>query len=68
MTDCLNPNYVPLDPSFYGLSLKEGMWEPVWQEGSPLTHPDKVEETEPEVNDKSENEAIEQDHELLRDS
>ena len=62
MTDCLDLNYVPLDPSSYGLSLTEGLWEPVWYEGSPLPHPDEVEETETEVNDESENEANEQNY------
>ena len=62
MTDCLDLNYVPLGPSSYGLSLKVGLWEPIWYEGSLLPHPDEVEETKPEVNDESENEAIEQDY------
>ena len=68
MTNCLDPNYVPLDPSSYGWSLKEGLWEPVWYEGSPLPHPDEVEENEPEVNDESDDEAIEQDQEFSIDS
>ena len=68
MTNCLDPNYVPLDPSSYGWSLKEGLWEPVWYEGSPLPHPDEVEENEPEVNDESDDEAIEQDQEFSSDS
>ena len=40
----------------------------MWYEGSPLPHPDEVEENEPEVNDESDDEAIEQDQEISSDS
>ena len=38
MSHCLNPNYVPLDPSTHGWKLAETHQEPVWFEGYPLQH------------------------------
>ena len=42
MTNCLNLQYIPLDPSLYGWKIVENRWEPVWFEGSPLPHPDDI--------------------------
>ena len=46
MTHCLDPDYVPLDPSLYGWKLVDNVWDPVWYEGSALPDPSEVEESE----------------------
>ena len=46
MTNCLNANYVPLDPSCYGWKTVENVWEPIWYEGNPLPEASEVEEVE----------------------
>ena len=30
MLNCLNLQYIPLDPSLYGWKIVENRWEPVW--------------------------------------
>ena len=50
MSNCLLSDYLPLDPSLYGWKLEEGVWEPVWYEGNPLSDASVVEEDAPEEN------------------
>ena len=38
MAHCLNPNYVPLDPSVHGQKLEENHREPIWFEAYALSH------------------------------
>ena len=59
MSHCLNPNYVPLDPSVHEWKLVENHWEPIWFEGYPLPHSVDLlsiaEVSSEEVNETSEN-------------
>ena len=59
MSHCLNPNYVPLDPSVHGWKLVENHCEPIWFEGYPLPHSVDLlsiaEVSSEEVNETSEN-------------
>ena len=62
MSHCLNPNYVPLDPSVHGWKLVENHWEPIWFEGYPLPYPidllNIADVSFEEVNETSENDAV----------
>ena len=36
MSNCLDSQYIPLDPSQYGWKLEENRWEPIWFMGNAL--------------------------------
>ena len=36
MINCLQPNYIPLNPGKYGWPKLDDMWVPLWFEGPPL--------------------------------
>jgi hypothetical protein len=36
MINCLQPNYIPLNPEKYGWQKLDDMWVPLWFEGPPL--------------------------------
>ena len=59
MSHCLNPNYVPLDPSVQGWKLVENHWESIWFEGYTFPHSvdllNIAEVLSEEVNETSEN-------------
>ena len=59
MSRCLNPNYVPLDPSVQGWKLVENHWESIWFEGYTFPHSvdllNIAEVSSEEVNETSEN-------------
>ena len=39
MSSCLNPTFVPRNPSLYGWKSVDGSWEPVWFEGKQYFDP-----------------------------
>ena len=47
MFSCLNPTFVPPDPSLYGWKSVDGSWELVWFEGK--QYPDPTEQDKREV-------------------
>ena len=47
MSSCLNPTFVPPDPSLYGWKSVDGSWKPVWIEGK--QYPDQTEQNKSEV-------------------
>ena len=51
MSNSLNSCYVPLNPSLYGWQFMENRWEPLWFEGSPLSHPDYAVDESREVDE-----------------
>ena len=44
MSNCLDSQYVPLDPSLFGWKYTDNTWKPVWFEGNPLPDPDDLSE------------------------
>ena len=38
ISNCLDPNYIPLDTAMYGWKLNDNTWEPIWFEGKSLPH------------------------------
>ena len=55
MSNCLDANYQPLDPSNYDWKMADNMWEPVWYEGNPL--PDQNEFEDDSENENHQDEA-----------